>query len=82
MTVTAAPELHPADQVHADRLSRAFRRDVQTITADGIGEAIVAVCDHGRPLMACRPCVELRHAEASSVAVRAAYAFGLWPPAP
>lgn len=67
----AAPH-HPADQARVDRIARAERRMFLTDSPP--------MCDHGRFIGYCRTCIELTHAELGSVAVRAFYAFGVWPP--
>lgn len=74
MAVEAPASLHPADQEHADRLSRAIERiNSQT--------SYTPRCDHGRIPGECGNCLGLRHAEQNSIAVRVAYGLGEWPPA-
>lgn len=65
------PDLHPADQAGRDRHHRAM---------NGPGGTMAPRCDHGRRIGECATCIQLTHAEQGSVAVRAAYAFGDWPP--
>lgn len=71
---TATVTLHPADQVHADRITRALDR----LHAQPGHQPR---CDHGRIPGECGNCLGLRHAEENSITVRAAYAFGDWQPA-
>lgn len=78
--IDALRALHPANQVQADRHGRAFAR-ANVLPAAALGTRI-PICDHSLRLGECRTCIELRHAELGSVTVRAAYAFGDWPPAP
>lgn len=70
---TPAAELHPADLSHERRISRVLAR----LHA---APAYEPRCDHGRLAGECGNCLSLRHAEEHSIAVRAAYAFGDWPP--
>ena len=58
--------LHPADAARVERTAR-------TIANGGR-------CDHGRQRRECLICIELEHAERGSVTLRAAYAFGDFPP--
>lgn len=69
--------LHPADQAAADRIGRSFQR----LAGRPAPAPDILRCDHGRLIGECRTCLQLRHAEERSVTVRAAYAFGEWPPA-
>lgn len=66
--MTTATTLHPADEASAERIARAIGRDDSR-------------CEHGRPPRSCLICIQLTHAEKTSVTVRAAYAAGDWPPA-
>lgn len=58
--------LHPADSERIERYAR-------TIANGGR-------CEHGREVRECLVCIQLEHAEKTSVAVRAAYGSGDWPP--
>lgn len=73
-------DLHPADAAHAARLAHAGREYGVHYFSDVL-LTISPPCEHGRPVAECLICIQLRHAEVSSVTIRAAHAFGDWPPA-
>jgi hypothetical protein len=75
VTQAPSPELHPADQVHAERLARVLAQ----LPRNGGREDAAPLCDHGRGIGDCRTCIELRHAEVTSVTLRSWFAWGMVP---